>query len=114
MGTKRMPRYSKEEFAKRGEALFENEICSTLKGKNPRDFVLIDIETGEFEVDPDEDAASDRLTARVPDAQIWMRRVGSRIARRFGGRVKDKRVRSSNSRFAPPNILIGVSLCSAV
>lgn len=88
MGTKRMPRYSKEEFAKRGEAIFESEICSTLKGRKPLDFVLIDIETGEFEVDADEDVASDRLTARVPDAQIWMRRVGSRISRRFGGRGK--------------------------
>jgi hypothetical protein len=39
-------------------------------------------------VDADEDVASDRLMSRVPDAQIWMRRVGSRIARRFGGRGK--------------------------
>lgn len=29
-------------------------------------------------------AASDRLFARKPDAQIWFRRVGSRYARRFG------------------------------
>jgi hypothetical protein len=86
--TKRIPRHSKEEFARRGEEIFEKEIRATLKGKNPMDFVLIDIETGAFEVDADEDAASDRLFARVPDAQIWMRRVGSRTARRFGGRGK--------------------------
>jgi hypothetical protein len=31
-------------------------------------------------------AACDRLRARVPDAQVWLRKVGSRFARRFGGR----------------------------
>ena len=82
MGTTKR-RYDKEEFARRGEAIFEKEIRATLKGRNPRDFVLIDIETGVFEVDADEDSASDRLVARVPDAQIWMRRVGSHAARRF-------------------------------
>jgi hypothetical protein len=86
--TKRMPRYTKEEFARRGEAIFDKEIRAAVKGRDPQEFVLIDIETGAFEVDADEDAASDRLLARVPDAQIWMRRVGSRAARRFGGRGK--------------------------
>jgi hypothetical protein len=31
-------------------------------------------------------AASDRLLALVPNAQVWLRRVGSRYARRFGAR----------------------------
>ena len=86
MTIKRGPRYSKEEFARRGEAIFEKEIRPLVQDRNPRDFVLIDIETGAYEVDSDEDAASDRLLARFPDAQIWMRRVGSHIARKFGGR----------------------------
>jgi hypothetical protein len=33
-------------------------------------------------------AASDRLLARHPDAQVWMRQVGSRYARRFGPRFQ--------------------------
>ena len=88
MGTKRGPRYSKEEFAKRGEAIFEKEICANLKGHNPRHFLAIDIETGDYEVDESEMAACDRLEARVADAQIWLRRVGSKYARHFGGRGK--------------------------
>jgi hypothetical protein len=86
--TKQGPRYSKEEFARRGEEIFEKAILPNLKGKRPSDFVMIDIETGAFEIDANEDDASDRLRLRVPDAQIWMRRVGSRTARRFGGRGK--------------------------
>lgn len=34
-------------------------------------------------MDKDEIAASDRLLARHPVAQVWMRQVGSRYARRL-------------------------------
>jgi hypothetical protein len=88
MAVKR-PRYSKEEFARRGEEIYEREIKPKLVDREKDDFVLIDIETGAYEVDPSEVAAAERLQARVPDAQVWMRRVGSRITRRFGGRFHD-------------------------
>jgi len=51
--------------------------------KHRGEFVAIDIETGAYEVDPDELAASDRLLARVPNAQTWLRRVGWRYARHW-------------------------------
>jgi hypothetical protein len=82
------PRYSGEEFRRRGEAIFERDVRPRVEDSSPRDFVLIDIETGDFEVDGDEMAASDRLLARRPDAQVWMRRVGSPYDRRFGGRLR--------------------------
>jgi hypothetical protein len=37
-------------------------------------------------MDTDEIAASDRLIARKPDAQIWLIQIGAPAARRFGGR----------------------------
>ncbi len=77
------PRYTKEEFARRGDAIYENELRSVEAG-NEGKFVAIDIETGAYEVDSDELAASDRLLTRVPNAQIWLRRIGSRYARHFG------------------------------
>src|SRR5438874_1813125 len=80
------PRYSKEEFARRGEAIFERDIRPVVEGADERKFVVIDIETGAYEIDADELAASDRLLARVPTAQIWLRRVGSAYAHRFGPR----------------------------
>src|SRR5690349_1402602 len=80
------PRYSKEEFAKRGEAIFARDIESHLTSEDPYNFVLIDIETGDYEVDIDDMAASDRLFARHPDAQVWMRRVGSPYGYYFGFR----------------------------
>lgn len=80
------PRYSDEEFHTRGEAIFERDIEPHVRSENPRDFVLIDIESGDYEVDADQDAASDRLLARHTDAQVWMRRVGSPYAYRVGFR----------------------------
>ena len=84
MGTTKR-RYDKEEFARRGEALYEAEIRAKVKDRNARHFLAIDIETGDFEVNESEMTACKRLRARVPDAQIWLRKVGSRAARRFGG-----------------------------
>ena len=69
------PRYSKEEFARRGDALYERDLRPLLEPGSAGQFVAIDIETGAYEVDADEQAASDRLSARVPGAQIWLRRV---------------------------------------
>ena len=82
------PRYSKEEFAARGDELYERRILPLLGDENEGRFVLIDIESGEYEVDEDEIAASDRLLIRRPNAQIWLRQVGSRYARRFGPRYR--------------------------
>jgi hypothetical protein len=84
----RQPRYSKEEFAQRGDALYESQIRSQVEAGNHGKIVAIDLETGAFEVDASEIAACDRLEARYPDAQIWIVRIGSRHVRRFGGRIK--------------------------
>ena len=78
------PRYSKEEFARRGDAIYERELRLILEKESEGKFVAIDIETGAYEVDVDELAASDRLLARVPNAQIWLRRIGFHYAHRFG------------------------------
>jgi hypothetical protein len=80
---KTQPRYSKAEFARRGDAIYEHELRPIVETGNEGKFVAIDIETGAYEVDSDELAASDRLLARVPNAQIWLRRIGSRHTRHF-------------------------------
>ncbi len=79
-------RYNKEEFAQRGDTIYKNEVRRQLKADDEGKFAAIDIETGMYEIDVDELAACDRLRARVPEAQIWMVRVGSRSVHRFGGR----------------------------
>ena len=78
------PRYSTEEFARRGDEIYERDLRPHIEVGNEGKFIVIDIETGAYEIDADELVASDRLLARHPDAQVWLRQVGSRYARRFG------------------------------
>ena len=77
------PRYPKEEFARRGEEIYERDVAPYLEKGDEGKFILIDIESGDYEVDADEDLASDRLLARRPNAQVWFRRIGYRSVRRF-------------------------------
>jgi hypothetical protein len=78
------PRYSKEEFARRGDEFYERHVLPNVRSEDRGKFVVIDIETGAYEVDTDELMASDRMLARNPDAQLWLRRIGFAHARRFG------------------------------
>ena len=81
-------RYSKAEFARRGDAIYENEVRPRLKPADEGKFAAIDIESGTFELDRDELKAGNKLRARLPEAQIWMVRVGHRSVHRIGGRVR--------------------------
>jgi hypothetical protein len=86
--TVKQPHYSKEEFARRGDEIYETQVRPQVEEGNHGKIVAIDIETGDFEVNKSEIAACAQLEARHPDAQIWMVRIGSRHVRRFGGRIK--------------------------
>ena len=77
-------RYSREEFARRGEAFYESRVRPNFESSHQGQLVAIDIETGEFEVDANEIDAGERLRARLPEAQTWLCRIGSRYVRRFG------------------------------
>ena len=79
-------RYSKEEFARRGDAIYEKEVHPQLKANDVGRFAAIDIDSGMYEIDADELKAGNKLRKRLPDAQIWMVRVGSRAVHRIGGR----------------------------
>jgi hypothetical protein len=85
MNKKRGPRYSKEEFARRGNALYETKVRPNLKKKDDGKFVAIDIETGEYAIATKELTACKRLEARLPDPQTWLMRIGSKYLYTFGG-----------------------------
>ncbi|MGH7169853.1 MAG: hypothetical protein ACRELG_06225 [Gemmataceae bacterium] len=81
-------RYSKEEFARRGDAIYEKQIRPQLKASDEEKFAAIDIESGEFAIDAEELKACRKLRKRIPDAQIWMVRVGYPYVHRIGGRER--------------------------
>jgi hypothetical protein len=78
------PRYSKEEFARRGQEVYERAVLPRLQPTDEGKFGAIDIDTGEYEADRNDYVATERLLARKPDAQIWLARAGHRAAYRIG------------------------------
>ena len=84
--TVRQPRYSKEEFARRGDEIYESQVRTQVEEGNHGKIVAIDIETGNFEVADAPMAAVDRLYEREPNAQPWVIRIGHRAVFRFGSR----------------------------
>ncbi len=84
--TVRQPRYSKEEFARRGDEIYASQVRAQVEAGNHGKIVAIDIETGAYEVADDIATASERLLARLPDAQTWFIRIGHRAVYHFGAR----------------------------
>jgi hypothetical protein len=82
----RQPRYSKEEFARRGHKIYEDQVRSEVEADNYGRIVAIDIESGAFEVGDNSLTAAKQLLVRCPDAQIFGIRIGHRAVHRFGFR----------------------------
>ena len=80
------PRYSKAEFARRGNDLYEKKIRAQVQDGNEGKVVAIDVDSGQFEVAEDALSASDRLLAKRPEAQTWFVRIGHPALHRFGPR----------------------------
>ena len=77
-------RYSKEEFARRGNEIYESKVRPNIEEGNHGKIVAIDIETGAFELANNTMAASDQLLEQYPDAQLWCVRIGHKGVHRFG------------------------------
>jgi hypothetical protein len=90
--TIRQPRYSKEEFARRGNEIYDTQVRPQVEEGNHGKIVAINIETGSFEVADTPMEAVDQLYEREPDAQPWVIRIGHRAVFRFGSRSLSKPV----------------------
>lgn len=80
------------ERAEQADEIFERKIRPQVDvDEESHKYVAIDLESEAFEVDANQSAAANRLLERHPEAQgrIWFRRVGSRFAHHFGGRLRE-------------------------
>lgn len=82
------PRYPIEEIARRGDAIYQQEILPKMTAKEVGKFLAIDIDTGEYEISVSELRACKKLRSRLPQSQTWMVRVGYAAAHSFGGGLK--------------------------
>jgi hypothetical protein len=82
--TTRSSRYTNEELARLGDEIYERDIAPKMGPEDQWKVVVIEVESGDYEIDKDEVAAGERLRARHPEALFWFRRVGSRYLHHFG------------------------------
>jgi hypothetical protein len=82
--------YTSEEVESQGEAIYEQQIRDKVEPKDKGKFLVIDIETGEYEIDYDDLLATKRMLARFPNAVLYGLRIGFPSAYRLGGRFAVK------------------------
>ena len=64
------------EDARQGQEVFDRHVRPILRPEDDGKYVAVDIETGDYEIDRSDIAATDRLMARRPGARLWSFRVG--------------------------------------
>lgn len=79
--------YSPKDVASQGEEIYERQIRQHVEAGNEGKFVIIDIETGDYEIDADDAQASLRALAKRPDAVLFGLRIGYPVAYTLGGHV---------------------------
>jgi hypothetical protein len=85
------PNYSTEEVVRRGEEIYERDLRDKVEPQHNGKFLVLDIDTGQFEIDADEMAAIQRAMARNPAGARYIKRIGYSAAHRLGGRFIAKR-----------------------
>jgi hypothetical protein len=78
------PRYTSEEIARRGQALYDERLRADIDARHRGEFLVLDIETGEYELDVDELAALRRAKRKNAGAAFYILRIGYPAAYRIG------------------------------
>ena len=77
--------YSPEEVESRGQAIYRQDLREKVEAGNKGKFLVVDIETGEYEIDEDDLQATKRALAKRPEAVLYGLRIGYPTAYRLGG-----------------------------
>lgn len=79
--------YTPKEVESRGEAIYRQQIRDKVDPKHKGKFLVIDIETGEYEMNADDLVATKCLLAKHPEAVIYGLQIGDPTAYRIGGHL---------------------------
>lgn len=74
-----------QDIATRGQALYDQAIRQQVEAQHTGKFLVLDIDTGNYEIDADDLHASERLLERLPNARIYGVRIGFATAYKLGG-----------------------------
>jgi hypothetical protein len=80
------PGYTTEEIARRGREVYEREVRHAVEPEHRGRFLVLDVQSGDYEIADDDLEASERLLERRPGALLYGLRIGEAAAYRIGGR----------------------------
>lgn len=80
------PRYTPDELARLGDAIYERDIRPRMRAEDTGRIVAVDVETGTYAVGSDLLATARQVFESIPRAQLWFKRVGFAYVHSFGGR----------------------------
>jgi hypothetical protein len=71
-------------MVQRGHTFYEHQIRTQVETQHTGDFLILEVETGDYEIDAEEVRALQRAKAKHPDGALYIVRIGSPTADRFG------------------------------
>ncbi len=78
------PKYTSEEIAQRGQAIYDQQIRAQVETAHRGEFLVLNVETGEYEIDHNELTALQRAKTKNPDGAFYILRIGATAAYRLG------------------------------
>jgi len=82
-------KYTPDEICRRGEEIYQQHIRPNVESQHKGKLLLVDIESGDYEIDEDDAEATERLLSRKPNAVLYGLRVGYPSAYRIGAVLRE-------------------------
>ena len=82
--------YSIDEVCDRGEEIYQREIRDKVEADHFGEVLVLDIDSGDYEIDGNHLAALNRLRARRPDSVRYALRIGYPALAKIGGSWGEK------------------------
>ena len=79
--------FNNAEIAERGRTVYRERIQQLVEAEHHGKFLVMDIDTSEYEMDTDEDAALDRMEVRNRNGRLYLLRIGYPASLFIGSRM---------------------------
>lgn len=81
--------YTLDEIRQRAEEIYRREIRPKVMPQHKGKFLVLDIESGDYEIDEDDLSASEILQARCPNGVLFGMRIGYKSAYTLNGTMEE-------------------------
>jgi hypothetical protein len=80
-------KYTPEEIGRIGTEIYRRQLRSKVMPRSKGKFLILDIASGDYEIDADDTSAEERLRARRPTGVFFGLRIGYTSAYTLSGRM---------------------------